>query len=279
LLALTGSAPAQVSVEVLMGNAQFLAKESIPVRVRITNNSGQTLRFGDDDWLSYSVESADGTVVMKTGDAPIPHDFQVKAAEMATTHADLAPDFNIFKIGRYTVTATVRIRDWDKTVTSAAKPFDIINGTKIWEQEFGVPQSPTNHSQPEVRKYILQQATLVERMKLYLRLTDASESKSFRVYPIGPMISFSNPQTKVDQLSNLHLLYQSGAHVYNYTVINPDGDIIGRQTYYYANSSPHLNVDETGKIQIEGGVRHFDESDVPSSRKAIATNDTPPHTP
>jgi hypothetical protein len=275
LLAFASGLPAQVTVQVLMDQDQFLPNESIPVKVRIVNNSGQTLRFGAEDWLSYSVEGTDGLIVLKTGDAPMAHNFEVRAAEMATTRADLAPCFDITKPGRYAVTATVNIQDWSKNFTSAPKKFDVVTGTRLWEQEFGVPQSPTNHGQPEVRKYILQQATLSRHTQLYFRLTNAGESRTLRVFLVGQIISFSDPQMRVDQDSNLHLVYQTGAHVYSYTVINPEGELFTRQTFYYANSIPRLRVDDTGKVLVEGGVRHFADNDLPPTRKSILTNDIP----
>jgi hypothetical protein len=274
-LAFAGGVSAQVSVEVVLEQDQFLPNESMPAKVRIVNNSGQTLRFGSEDWLNYSVEATDGFIVLKNANAPLAHNFEVKAGEVATTHADLSPCFDISKPGRYSVTATVNIKDWEAQVSSPPKHFDIIRGVKLWEQEFGVPQSPDDHSQPEVRKYILQQATLARHVELFLRLTDASESRTLRVFPIGQMISFSDPQTRVDQESNLHILYQAGAHVYNYTVINPEGELTTRQTYYYSGSSPHLRADDAGKVIIVGGVRHLADNDLPSSHKSKITNEIP----
>ncbi len=174
LLAFAGGLSAQVTVEVLLDQDQFLPNESLPAKVRIVNNSGQTLRFGSEDWLNYSVEAKDGFIVLKNGDAPLAHNFEVKAGEMATARADLSPCFDISKPGRYSVTATINIKDWEAQVSSAPKNFDVVRGVKLWEQEFGVPQSPDDHSQPEVRKYILQQATLSRHVELFLRLTDAA---------------------------------------------------------------------------------------------------------
>src|SRR5579884_58720 len=162
---------AQVSVEVLMSQGQYVANEAIPVKVRVVNHSGQTLLFGQEDWLSFSVEARDGLVVLKSGEPPQPHDFNIRSAEMATTpRTDLAPYFLIARPGRYSVTATIRIKDWDKALVSKPVFFDVVQGVRIWEQEFGIPQSPTNHNEPEVRKYILQQATMSRSMKLYFRL-------------------------------------------------------------------------------------------------------------
>jgi hypothetical protein len=280
LLAFAGVVSAQVSVEVLMAQDQFLPSESIPVRVRLVNNSGQTIRFGKEDWLSYSIEAADGTIPLKTGETPQPHDFEVKAAEMVTTpRTDLSPYFNVTKPGRYGIVATAHIKDWDKDISSPPKFFQIISGITFWEQDFGLPQSPDDHNRPQVRKYILQKATLLDKTKLYLRVADASDTKTLRIYPVGPIISFASPQMRVDHDSDLHLLYQTGARVYSYLVFNPDGDIKVRQTYHYNNSAPHLKVDNAGNALIVGGERHLADSDVPATRKSILTNDVPPPVP
>src|ERR1700727_2732835 len=68
LLACAGSLSAQVKVDVLMEQNQFLPGEPLPVKVRISNNSGETIRSGDEAWVSYSVEARDGSIVLKSGD-------------------------------------------------------------------------------------------------------------------------------------------------------------------------------------------------------------------
>ena len=55
---------AQVSVEVVFeqDQDQFLRGEAIKAGVRITNLSGRTLHFGeDDDWLTFTVQSREGS--------------------------------------------------------------------------------------------------------------------------------------------------------------------------------------------------------------------------
>jgi hypothetical protein len=257
-------ARAQVDVEVVMGQSEFLASEEVPVSVRVVNHSGQTLHFGPEDWLSYSVEAQDGLIVVKSGDPPMGHNFDVASAEVATQHSDVAPYFTISRTGHYTVVATVKLKDWGTEVASAPKGFDVIQGVKLWEQEFGVPDSSsTNHEAPEVRKYILQKATYLEHLRLYLRITDPEESHVFRVLAIGPMTSFSTPLTQLDPQNNLHLLYGESARTYLYVVVNPDGELTTRQTYYYTDKAPRMKTDDSGAIVIRGGERHESPDDIP----------------
>lgn len=259
------AARAQVEVQVVMDQAQFLSSETVPVAVRVINHSGQTLHFGDEDWLSFSVEGQGGLIVVKNGDPPMGHNFDLESAGVATQHSDVEPYFTISTTGHYTVIATVKLKEWDREVASAPVGFDVIQGVKLWEQQFGVPEAnPTNHTAPEVRKYILQKATYLKHLRLYLRLTDPDESRVFRVLAIGPMTSFSQPVTQLDQQNNLHLLYEESGRSFLYVVVNPDGGINLRQKYYYTDAAPRMKTDESGNIYIAGGARHVSPDDVPT---------------
>lgn len=262
---------AQVTVEVTLEQEQFLGGEALPAAVRITNRSGQTLRFGSEpDWLTFLVESRDGFIVVKNGEVPVLGEFALESSKVATRHVDLAPYFALSRPGAYKVTATVRVKAWDATLTAKPKSFDIIQGAKLWSQDFGVPAAAgvTNQS-PEVRTYTLQQANYLRtQLRLYLRLTDAAESKVIKVFSLGPMVSFSQPEPQLDKFSNLHLLYQNGARSFNYSVVTPDGDMVVRQTYDYANSRPRLQVDRDGKFVVAGGVRRVTSNDLPAPKSS-----------
>src|SRR5882724_1108456 len=130
----------QVSVELALEQDQYLAGESVPVGVRITNFSGQTLHLGkDSDWLRFTVEGRDNYIVPRSGEVPVHGEFAVESSSVATRRVDVAPYFALSKPGRYLVTATVKLKLWDKELVSKPKPLEVIAGTKLWEQEVGVP--------------------------------------------------------------------------------------------------------------------------------------------
>ena len=270
--------PAQVTVEVTMDQDQFLPAESVPVAVRITNRSGQNLRLGrEEDWLTFSVESGRNEVVPKTSEVPVAGEFVLESSRVGTKRVDLAPYFLLTRAGRYSVIATVRIKDWGESIRSSPKGFDIVEGARLWEQEIGVPGSAAGtNAAPEVRKFVLQQANyLKSQLRLYVRLTDASGARTFRVFPIGPLVSFARPEPQVDMFSNLHLLYQDGARTFSYTVINPDGEIIARRTYDYVDKRPRLVPDASGKILVTGGVQRPTPRDIPPSKPPTETEPAP----
>jgi len=269
-LALAPLVSAQVSAEVTLDQDQFLPGESLEVGVRITNFSGQTLVLGKEgDWVQFAIEGRNNYIVPSTGEVPVQGEFEVESSTVVTRRVDVAPYFALTRPGRYLVTATVNLKQWDKQLVTRPKTLDVIAGTKLWEQEVGLSTTPGQP--PEARKFALQQAIHLKQMKLYVRVTDQTESRVIRVFAIGPLISFSNPEHQIDKSSNLHVLYQTGAKSFNYSVVNPDGRLLVRQTYEYTDTRPGLRVDRDGHIFISGGARRACSDDLPTP--AASTND------
>ena len=273
------SAPAQiVTVQVLLDQDQFLPGETLPVTVRVSNNSGQMLHLGADaDWLKFRVQPGDSdSMVMNNGKVPVTGEFNLGTTEVATKHVDIAPYFSLGKTGRYRVTAIVHIKEWDKDVVSPPKTFNVIDGARLWSQDFGVPASGGATNQlPEIRKYILEEANYLQKqLRLYVLVSDATGSRILKVSAIGQMVSFSQPEAQLDRASNLHVLYQSGAHSYVYAIITPDGGIAQRDIYDFVTTGPHLGINKTGDIAVKGGVRRMRPGELPEIKAPNAV--TPP---
>jgi len=257
---MTLSAPAQVAVsaDITMEQEQFLPSERLPVAVRISNRSGQTLHLGADaNWLVFNVESADGFVVVKNAEVPVDGAFDLESSQVAIKRVDLQPYFGLMRPGRYKVTATVRIKDWKAEVATPAKNFDVISGVQLWTQNFGVPVPVgVTNGAPEVRRYALQQANyLRSQLRLYVLVSDASGTHVFKVLQIGRMVAFSQPETQLDVASNLHILWQSGASTFVYVVVDPDGGLVKQDIYDYSSSRPRLDRNADGKIGVVGGLQ------------------------
>ena len=258
----------QVSVEVLLNELEYLRDESLIVRVRIANRSGQPLQLGQAaDWLSFAVQSHDGHSVDKAGEVPVIDPFTVESSQTATKTVNLMPHFLFSQPGRYSVTATVKVPGWSDEFLSLPKSFHIIRGARIWEQEFGVP---TKEGPPEVRKYSLVRAQGLKQVRLYARVTDLDENRVFRVVPLGQVVSFGKPETQVDKQSRLHVLFQNGARSFLYGAFTPDGEWALRQTHDYAETRPTLRVSDTGKVIVSGGYRRYTAADIPPAATASA---------
>ena len=252
---------AQVTVDIVLDQDQYLRDESMPVKVRITNRSGRTLKFGGTaNWLNFTVENREGHEVARLGDVPVKEEFTVESSMVATRQVDIAPFFNLGTPGRYVVSAEVKIPEWNQEIRSQPRNFAIARGAPLWEQIVGLPGS--GGTTPELRKYVLQQAN-VKHLTLFVRVTDENENKTFKLLPVGQMVSFSRPEPQVDKESNLHLLFQSGARSFVYAVVTPAGDMILRQRHDYVGTRPTLRSSDDGRIGVAGGQRFFSKDDVP----------------
>lgn len=253
---------AQVTVEVLLDQDQFLSAESIRVGVKVINRSGQTMTFGaTDDWLQFQVDTDRGSTT-RLGDIPVKGAFTLPSSKSGTKRLDISPYFAMTIPERYTVTATVKVPEWGQEFTSAPRSFHIIKGVKLWEQEFGLPAGP---SQPPVmRKYTLQQATLLKQQRLYVRISEANELNTIKVFSLGQLVSFGQPESKVDRESKLHVLFQTGSRNFNYSVVSPEGRLLIRQTHDYTPTSrPRLSVNDEGEVVVIGGTRQVSDTDIP----------------
>jgi hypothetical protein len=256
----------QVNVDVVLDQEQYLPNEPLMVGVRVTNLSGQPLKLGADQaWLQFSVEPRDANfIVAELAEPGVEGEFLLESSKMATKTVDLAPCFSLTRTGRYQVTATVRIAQWDKVITSQPKMFDIISGVRIWERQFGVPLTGGGNSAPEVRKYILQKATYLKQLRIYVRVMDQNENTTYRVFPLGNTVSFGQPEAQVDKDCNLHVLNQFGSKSFLYCVVDPYGAQLVRQTHEYTSTSrPMLKLQPDGHIRVGGGIRRFSHDDYP----------------
>jgi len=282
ILLLAGLVPAGaqetgVSVEVATDQDQFIIGEDLAVRVRITNLSGQPLKLGSEPgWITFVIEGRERARVEKRGDPDLVGEFSLESGTIGTKRASLGPYFEFFESGRFQITALVKIPQWGKEISSKPKKIEINSGTTLREIEFGVPPKTNSPGQlPEMRKYILTQAANMKHLRLYARITDSAGGRTHTLVPIGPMVSFSLPEAQLDSESNLHIMSQTGARSFNYTVVTPEGGLLLRQTHDYTSRRPSLRVDREGRIIVHGGVRRPAVSDLPPVA-AASTNAHPP---
>ena len=265
LAAFAFDASAQVNVDLSLNQQQFLPGEDLPVTVRVTNRSGQLLHLGDTGWLTFFIQSDDGSVVAKKLDPPVKGLFDLNNADMAIKRVNLAPYFILQRTGIYHVTATVHIGAWNADISSAPQKFDVIDGAQLWSQSFGVSDPEMPDQPPRVRRFTLIEANyLKDELRLYVQLSDESDGTILAVHSLGQLISFSQPEAQLDRLSNLHVLCQSGATEFTHSVISAGGKIVEQEVYDYVNSRPRLGEDNDGNIIVRGGVRRPDPGQVPA---------------
>jgi hypothetical protein len=84
------------------------------------------------------------------------------------------------------------------------------------------------------------------------------------------MLSFSDPEAQIDGANNLHVLLQTGARTFTYSVLDPNGALLARQFHEYSRTRPSLRVNSEGLIVVEGGRRVMTWEDIPAPTAGTA---------
>ena len=269
LLASVTAVRAQVNVEIVLDDQQFLRGEPVTGRVKISNFSGQALRVGEDpDWLAFLVTGTDGKALRALEAMPSVKPFTIGSAQSVALRVDLAPYYDLQTAGRFGVSARLKFGQLEKEFTTEAGKFDIISGLKVWQTEVGVP----GRTPPVVRKFALQQAAFFKETRLYARVTEADEANLVRVVALGALPSAGRPEAAVDNSSQMHVLFQAGQKNFTYALITPEGDLIVRQTHEITGTRPRLRAEDDGRIVVSGGARKISASDLPPPPPKPETN-------
>ena len=274
VLGSAASSSAQVNATLEIDKSRLLPRETFVARLKIVNFSGQTLVFGEDNnWLQFEIETETGEVVTPIAEPPkVEGRFTVESSIRATKRIDLAPYYALEKAGNYKLIAKVYVKQWKRSLPVKPVKFTVSNGSILWHRTFGLPVKEGEPAgQPKQRRYVLQQAKNLRMMTLYARVDDGPGARVHRVFPVCPMVAFNDPTAQVDPTGNLHILCQSGARTYNYTVLDPDGKIRIRHHYQIVGSRPRLNFKD-GKIHVAGGLKLLRPDDIPTKKK---DNDQP----
>jgi hypothetical protein len=256
---------AQVAVQITTDQDEFLPGEAVPLSIHITNSSGQRMHFGDDpNWLTFSVESVDGGIVSRNSQVPVMNPFDLESSQEGTMRVDIEPYFVMDHPGRYKVTATLNLKQWGTQLASKSKSIDVISGVKLWSADFGVP---TAGGPPEMRRFALEEANFLrEQLRLYVQVSDSSETHLYKVIALGPMVAFGQPAAQVDRFSHLHVLWQTGGQTFSYAIVNEKGELLKRNTYDNFTSRPQLTVNDSGDVVVVGGTRRPEPGELPLIR-------------
>jgi hypothetical protein len=260
--------PNGVTAKLQLGQDQYLPDEDVPLKVLIANRSGQPVVLGtDQQWITFSVVGEHEYVVPKQGEMPVQSPFTLLSGQEVTRQFNPTPYFGFRQPGRYILGATIKIPQWKQEIACKPVALTVSEGVPLphlGDLTFGVPPPPgLTNAPPEVRRYSLLKASDLDELRLYFRLTDKN-GRTLRVFPLARMLSFSDPEAQIDRANNLHVLLQTGAQTFTYSVLDPNGNLLARQFHEYTRTRPSLHVNQDGQIFVAGGRRLLTWEDIPA---------------
>ncbi|MSU84171.1 MAG: hypothetical protein EXS21_03520 [Pedosphaera sp.] len=258
---------AQVDVKLEFDQNKFLTGEKSEVILRIANFTGGPLRLGERaDWLRFGLENVSGVGVARTADLEETGAFTLKTGARATLRFNLTPLFKIDQVGRYNVSATVYTGSGDNHVITAPAEFEVMNGVVLWEREFGVLGGVS-----ERRRYAVVQANYLKRARIFAVITNPEASVTYKVMPLGTVVSFNPPSMAMDAQNRLHVLHQYGADEYLHHRIHADGTVAVRHNYVSRVGRPILGVDGTGDVAVVRATRRASNLDISLSEDSAGS--------
>jgi hypothetical protein len=144
--------------------------------------------------------------------------------------------------------------------------FQVVAGVKIAEMRRGV--APRQIGQPpDLRTYTLRSTRVHGRTHLFLRVegTRGNEMRIYNVMDLGRKVPFGKPQMEMDPKGVTHVFFQFYAKNFRYYQVDPQGQLLVRQTYYFQQYPPALVRDDDGRVGITGAHRELMDDDFPKA--------------
>jgi len=246
----------------------FLPNQAVVVKLGIRNVSGQNVMLADGaDWIQFSAHDGRGIPVLRNGNPPHGKPILVDNGKSRVWTFQMAPFFDFSKPGVYTIHARIKIRQFNNYAMDVRPlKFQVVAGVKITEMQRGV--APREVGQPpDLRTYTLRTTRVHGRTHLFLRVegTLGNEMRIYNVLDLGRKVPFGKPQMEMDPRGITHVFFQYYAKNFRYFQVNPEGQMMVRQTYFFHKYPPALVRDKEGRVGITGAHREVMDDDFPKA--------------
>lgn len=249
---------AQVEVSASLPASTFLKYEGIPLRMEITNNSGEEIRLGVQDAtdiLLFRVRDLDNRAMPKTDVPVLGEPWIIKPGETSVKTFDLVQLFRITFAQSYRCLQDVQLAG--EAYTGNPLMFDVVNG--IQQQEIKRRRAD--------RIFTLISIHRNGGDELMLRVTDFNNTMVIATYYLERHLRFYDPFMKVNKEGEIATLHYTSPKQVVMCRFKADGTPINR-TYYEASAGVPVRLHDTsdggfmveGAVEIEGQTKRGDAS-------------------
>lgn len=273
-LACVGLAPAQVSVSLKLGKRNFLAGESVPIEVTLTNLTGTELAYQSTDsssWIDFIVNS-NRCVPMTPAGKPAFGAVRIPSGRAIVRTVDLAQLYPLTELGNYSVYAIVRPPGQPRGGIQSNRHLFTINTAKpYWSEKVGVPGSRT-----KTREFRLIQFNNASKHQLYAQVADGNTGRILTTHHLGEVLMLRKPSVTVDSSLTMHVLYMISPKFWGHARITPDGKFLGRDLYQpSASGDPVLAKLNDGSVKALGGLYYDPKAAEEAAKRTRKASDRP----
>jgi hypothetical protein len=271
-LSLTGVMAEPLAVQVRFANDTFLVYEAVPVTVSIHNFTGRDIALDDNDQsssLNFVVTTENQQMIHALGRPTLGAVVVIPAGQTVAQTIDLLPLYELRERGTYRVQAVLKTPVG--TAESPAVRITITNGRELWKRVVGLPVS--EGSPEQYRTYSLLARRGAREDTLYVSVRDDTHSMVYSLISLGPFLSTSEPQARVDRGGVLHVLFQNAPRSFGYVEVDPLSRMLARRAYSDFTSRPGLTEKE-GEVSVTGGEQTY-----PKPERVLSEEDLHPPPP
>ena len=196
---------AQYAVDVDLEYSAYLLFEAMPARVRVRNDTAQTLVIGGSEhrmMLDLSVTGQDDRPMERTSRGPVLENEIVLPSQGREFKVDLRQHFRIQHPGRYTI--RVYLNAGDRRYGSPVRCVDVVPGLDVKTVEKPLPDDPSR-----LRTYSLKYWERGQREQLFLCVREQDGSVSYGVMALGPVVRFMPPELDVSNSGDVTVRHQA----------------------------------------------------------------------
>lgn len=237
---------AQVELSLTIEPAKAILCEPVSARVVIRNNTGGILTFDaehDSARFFFELERSRNIAVKQNDRTPLLYGLKIVPGEIVTNLFNLTSLYAMQTHGLYKLRAYL---EWNNLLF-ASRPFELemLKGFEITKLIAGVPGG-----QGAMRAYILEYMTKENGEQVYLRIEDSDSSAIYGMYNLGHIVRVRQPEMKVDEAGNVHVLFQTMAMVFVHTAFTPYGVQLFSRSYADKNNKIALVNLPNGRVSV-----------------------------
>ncbi len=269
---------AQIQVALQIKRRLFVMYEPIVATVSIRNLSGRDLPLADkggQPWFGFEVLRADGQPVPPNDIHYSLSPLIIPPGQTVQRKVVINSLYPVRDFGLYRIRASIYFGPMEQFFQSPMHNVEISEGRVLWQQVVGVPDGAEGAGGN--RRYTVLSFRQPSSNYLYVRVEDVEQGTVYCTYPIGKQITGIDPEFKLDEQNNLHVLHLTGAKLYLHTHVGLNGELVNQENYLAVKHRPSLRVNKYGNLAVLGGQLQTNEpvTDTPTAPNVPKLSDRP----
>jgi hypothetical protein len=250
---------AQLALDIDFSRNVYLVNEPVYARLRLRNDSGTPLVFGESEnlqgrlYLEVIAPNGNRYSMPETAANPL-QGLVLREGQEREVLFELTEFMKFHVAGSYKIYAYVGHDMLPVKYRTPDRRFEINTGVSLWKRTVGLPEILSGASAQQSRQRTYELLALRDGRKKNIYLTIYDARKLHAMIPLGEIQGAASIRCEVDAFSSLHLLLPMSSRVYEYLKYTPEGELETRKLYRKDKVAPVLVRDpDIGSITVAGG--------------------------